>query len=60
MSREEIVQLLNLLNLYEKECEAEQKTYMECESKQELATQIMIAEHIKVVKEIKEVLCFKF
>ena len=59
MSRDEIIQLMDLLNLYEVECMKEQKAYMDCESKQELATQIMIAEHIKVVKEINGVLCFK-
>ena len=59
MSREEIIQLMELLTLYEDNCKAEQKSYGECENKNELASQIMIANHIKVVNEIKEVLCFE-
>ena len=58
MDREEKIQLIELLTLYIDKCKAEQKTYQECENKWELASQIMIGEHIKVAEEIKEVLCF--
>lgn len=59
MSREEIIQFMELLTVYVDDCKSHQKTYGECENKSELATQIMIANHIKVAEEIKEVLCFE-
>ena len=59
MSREETIQLMELLTLYVDDCKKHQKTYGECKDKFELATQIMIGNHIKVAEEIKEVLCFK-
>lgn len=58
MSREENIQLMELLTLYVDDCKKHQKTYGECETKSELATQVMIGNHIKVAEEIKEVLCF--
>ena len=58
MSREETIQLMDLLTLYIDDCEKEQKRYGECETKQELAKQIMISNHIMVAGQIKEVLCF--
>ena len=58
MSREDTIKLIELLTLYEDDCKAHQKSYNECESKLELSSQVMIANHIKVVNEIKEVLCF--
>lgn len=59
MSREEIIQLMELLDLYVKEHKVEQKSFAECENKQELATQIMIASHMKAIDEIRQVLCFE-
>ena len=59
MSREEIIQLMDLLTLYIDECKSEQKRYGECETKSELATQWMISNHINVAEQIKEVLCYK-
>ena len=59
MSREEVINLMELLQLYIKETEAERKQPYEIETKEQLATQIMIAEHIKVSREIIEVLCYK-
>lgn len=58
MSREEIIQLIELLTLYVDDCKKHQKSYGECENKNELASQVMIGNHIKVAEEIKEVLCF--
>ena len=59
MGTEEIIQLMELLTVYIDECKAEQKSYGECETKSELATQVMISDHIRVSEQIKEVLCFK-
>lgn len=58
MSREETIQLMELLTLYIDECKKKQKRYDECVTKLELAAQIMISDHIKVSEEIKSVLCF--
>ena len=59
MSRKETIQLMDLLTLYVNDCKKQQKRYGECETKQELATQIMISDHIRVAEQIKEVLCFE-
>ena len=58
MSREETIQLLDLLGQYVVECESKQKEYRDIETKQELAVQIMITNHTKYANEIIEVLCF--
>ena len=59
MSTEDNIKLMELLQEYIKECESERKQPYEIETKEQLATQIMIADHIKVSREIIEVLCYK-
>ena len=59
MSREEIIQLMDLLTLYIDECKAERKPIGQCKTRNEFATQLMISDHIRISEQIKEVLCFK-
>ena len=59
MGREDTIKLIELLTLYIDDCKKHQKTCNEYETINELATQIMISDHIRVAKQIQEVLCFK-
>ena len=59
MGREDTIKLIELLTLYIDDCKRHQKICNEYETIQELATQIMISDHIRVAKQIQEVLCFK-
>ena len=59
MSRDEIIQLMDLLTLYIDDCKQNQKDIVDCETMMDFSTQVMISNHIYVAGQIKEVLCYK-
>lgn len=60
MTREEKINLYELLNMYKEELETDSKQYSECKTKFDFAVQTMISNHKKTIEEIMNILVFDF
>ena len=60
MATEDKIKFMDCLGEYIQECEEELKLIKNTETKRDLALSVMCSNHIKVCKEILEVLSFSF
>lgn len=59
MSRDELIQLMELLDMYREETEEALYKEHEIDTKEKLAAQIIMQNHIKVIGEIREMICYE-
>ena len=60
MSRDELIQLMDLLTKYQEQINSEIYDMGTIDTKQKFATQILIQNHIKTIDEIKDAILFEF
>lgn len=59
MSRDELIQLMELLDKYGECIKEELYKESEINTKEKFATQVIIHEHLKVIDEMKEWICYE-